>query len=199
MTDISQWGHWRPHFRSGEASERIRAWYRRVPCPRCGSPADRSCRTAAGHPTEHHLARRNAAGDPPYEEWRKDGLLPPARKVLPPILTESRAAQGQYTIDRPLGDAVAMTSHVITNWLGIALGDEAALDQFDQTALDLVLARGPEGTAEVMTVLAVQLAATISALAGPGSDPGEYLATLIHTQVELSRQRQRIQRTIPPE
>lgn len=65
MTDNEQpeaarWVHWRPQFRSGEETKRIRAWYRNAPCPRCDAPVGRACRTAAGHPTERHCARSDA-------------------------------------------------------------------------------------------------------------------------------------------
>lgn len=43
MTQAAQWGHWRPQFRSGEETKRIRAWYRRVACPGCSAAIGRAC------------------------------------------------------------------------------------------------------------------------------------------------------------
>ncbi|MEV5383082.1 hypothetical protein [Streptomyces sp. NPDC052721] len=36
-------------------------------CPASSAGPGRACRSASGYPTDHHRARRDAAGPPPYE------------------------------------------------------------------------------------------------------------------------------------
>ncbi|WP_245608090.1 zinc finger domain-containing protein [Streptomyces hokutonensis] len=196
MNQTAPWGHWRPQFRSGEESQRIRAWYRRIPCPGCKAAIGRACRSASGHPTDHHRARRDAAGPLPYEEWRKEGLFqssgPP---VIPAILEESHTASGEFGIDQPLGDAVAIVSHVLADRLGILLADESTLDRFDDAARTLVLARGPIGSADLVTVLASQVAKLATIIAGPFNDPETVFTTLIRDQVGLARQQQKARKS----
>ncbi|MFE7043132.1 hypothetical protein ACFU9X_27950 [Streptomyces atratus] len=198
MTEASQWGHWRPQFRSGEETKRIRAWYRRVACPKCEVPAGRACRTAAGHPTDRHRARRDAAGSPPYEEWKKEGLFQPAEPAeFPAILVDCQAARYEFNVDQPLGDAVAVVSHVLAHRLGIGLGDEPTLDQFDDAARALALARGPIGSADLVTVLAAQVATLATIIAGPLGDPEVMYAAVIRDQIAQARQRQKAEKSIP--
>ena len=198
MTQATQWGQWRLQFRSDEGTRRIRAWYRRVACPGCKAAIGRACRTAAGHPTDHHRARRNAAGTPPYEEWKKKGLFQmPGPTVIPTILEDSRTASGEFGIDQPLGDAVAMVSHVLADRLGIALADDAVLDRLDDAARTLVLARGPIGAADLVTVLASQVATLTNILAGGAITPETVYTALVRDQVNLARQREKARKSAP--
>lgn len=90
MTQADQWEQQRPRTGSGELGLRVRAWYRSVACPNCGAAVGRACRTAAGNSTDHHRARRDAAGPLPYQQWREEGVIPPE---LPAILKDSYAAR----------------------------------------------------------------------------------------------------------
>lgn len=97
MAEAFRWGHWRPQFRSGEETKRVRAWYRRVACPKCEVPAGRAGRTAAGRPTDMHRARHDAAGPPPYEDWKKGGLFQPVGPAgVPAILVECQSARANF-------------------------------------------------------------------------------------------------------
>ena len=184
MTGQEGWGHWRPQFRQGELSRLVRAWYRRVECSSCSAAVGRACRSLSGYPTDHHRVRRDAAGPPPYEEWRRQGLIPEIRRqAAPAVFDASRAAQSEFGVDEPLGDAVAVVRHVLADRLGFALGDEATLDRFDDAVRALVLARGPEGSADMITVLASQIATLALSLAGPVGDPETLLTTLVRSQV----------------
>ena len=197
MTETDRWGCWRPQFRSGEETKRIRAWYRRVACPGCNAAIGRACRTTAGHPTDHHRARRDAAGPPPYKEWRKQGLFQtPPPTAIPTILKDSSTASRQFGIDQPLGDAVAIVSHVLTDRLGIVLADDSTLDRLDDAARALVLARGPIGSADLVTVLASQVATLANIVAGPGNDPETVFTDLIRDRVALARQQQNAHKSI---
>ncbi|MFE7403202.1 hypothetical protein [Streptomyces sp. NPDC057557] len=190
-------GHWRPQFRSGEETKRLRAWYRQVACPKCEAPAGRACRTAAGHPTDRHRARRDAAGSPPYEDWKKEGLfqhLGPA--AIPAILVDCQTTRDDFGVDQPLGDAVAIVSHVLTHRLGIGLGDEPTLDRLDDAARALALARGPIGSADLVTVLAAQVATLASIIAGPHGDPEAMYTGLIRDQVDLARRQRDAEKSI---
>ncbi|MCX4403745.1 MULTISPECIES: hypothetical protein [unclassified Streptomyces] len=172
MTQADQWGHWRPQFQPGEETKRVRAWYRRVACPSCSAAIGRVCRSAAGHPTDHHRSRRDAAGPLPYEEWRKEGLFQtPRPRTRPSILEDSHKARGRFNIDEPLGDAVAIVSQVLADRLGIGLGDDTTIDRLDDAARTLVLARGPIGSADLVTVLAVQVGILAGVIAGRHSTP----------------------------
>ncbi|MEV7906616.1 zinc finger domain-containing protein [Streptomyces anulatus] len=191
MTDHGQRRTWRPQFRSGEETKRIRAWYRRVACPKCDAPAGRPCRTAAGYPTDRHRARRDAAGSPPYEKWQEEGLFqPPGPAETPAILVDSQAKRADFKVDQPLGDAVAIVSHVLAHRLGISLGDEPTLDQFDEAAYALALARGPIGSADLVTVLAAQVASLAGIIAGPFGDPEATYTAVIRDQVTQARRLQ---------
>ncbi|MFD0034919.1 hypothetical protein ACFVJK_43265 [Streptomyces sp. NPDC127172] len=189
MTESDRWGKWRPQFRSGEETKRVRAWYRQIVCSTCNADTGRACRTASGHPTEHHRARRDAAGPLPYEQWRKEGLFQtPTPPTRPAILKASEEARTQLGIDQSLGDAVAIVSHVLANRLGLALGDEATLDQLDDAARTLALARGPIASADLVTVLAVQVAELTAATAGPHDDLDAVFTTRVRERVRLARQ-----------
>jgi hypothetical protein len=182
-------------------SRLVRAWYRRVECSSCSAAVGRACRSLSGYPTDHHRARREAAGPPPYEEWRRQGLVPEdLRRAVPAVFDASRAAQVEFGVDESLGDAVAVVRHVLADRLGFTLGDEATLDRFDDAVRALVLARGPEGSADVITVLASQMATLTLSLAAPVGDPDALLTTLVRSQVAHVRgQRHAGQRLRPQE
>ncbi|WP_425576930.1 zinc finger domain-containing protein [Streptomyces fulvorobeus] len=82
-------GQGRRSLRSGPELDLVRSWNRRIECPTCKAVAGRACRTEGGHPTNHHRARRDAAGPLPYEKWRQQGLIPPPR-----IYTMPNAGRG---------------------------------------------------------------------------------------------------------
>ncbi|WP_189317645.1 hypothetical protein [Streptomyces brasiliensis] len=46
-------------------------------------------------------------------------------------IEDSHTARGQFNIDEPLGDAVAIVSRVLADWLGIGFGDDPAIDRLD--------------------------------------------------------------------
>ncbi|OPC76795.1 hypothetical protein B4N89_45810 [Embleya scabrispora] len=188
MTQQERWGHWRPAFRSGESVRLVRAWYRRVECPACGAAAGRACRSPSGYATNEHRARRDAAGQPPYEEWRQQGLIPENRHIpVPALLDACRAAREEFGIDESVGDAVAVVRNVLTDLIGIALGDDTTFDRLDDATRALVLARGPEGSADVITVLASLVVTLTRRLAEPDGDPDALLTALIRSQVDHAR------------
>ncbi|WP_308369181.1 MULTISPECIES: hypothetical protein [unclassified Streptomyces] len=158
--------------------------------------AGRSRRTPSGHPTSHHRARRDAAGPPPYEEWRKEGLIPELELplTLPAVLEVGRAAATEFGVEQSLADAAVMVRHFLADRLALTLGDEAALDLFDETARTLVLARGPEGSADVITVLVSQVVAFLPLLAGADRDPEVAYTEWLRSQVAHARRRQREER-----
>lgn len=190
MTQADQWEQQRPQTGSGELGLRVRAWYRNVACPNCGAAVGRACRTAAGNSTDHHRARRDAAGPLPYQQWREEGVIPPE---LPAILKDSYAARLQFNIDQPLGDTVAIVRHVLADRLGLV--DESALDRLDDAARALVLARGPAGSADLVTVLATQVARLARHIAGP-YDPDAVFTGLIREQVDRARQQQKARKGV---
>jgi hypothetical protein len=197
MTQAAHWGNWRPQVRSGEEAKRVRAWFRHVACPSCNAAIGRACRTATGHPTDHHRARRDATGPPPYEEWRKQGLIQtPRSAAIPTILKESHTACGHFGVDQPLEDAVAIVSHLLADRLGIGLGDDSALDRFDDAARALVLARGPIGSADLVTVLASQVATLLGMISGPYSAPETVFTNLIREQVNHTRRQQALRKSL---
>ncbi|WP_217215683.1 hypothetical protein [Streptomyces sp. AC550_RSS872] len=187
MTQADQWEQQSPKTGSGELGLRVRAWYRNVVCPNCGAAVGRACRTAAGNSTDHHRARRDAAGPLPYQQWREEGVIPPQ---LPAILKESYAARLQFNIDQPLGDTVAIVRHVMADQLGLSLADESTLDRLDDAARALVLARGPVGSADLVTVLTILVARLARDIAGP-YDPDKVFTGLIREQVDRARQLQK--------
>ena len=200
MTQAAQWGNWRPQSRSGEGVQRVRAWFRQVACPKCNSAIGRACRSNAGYPADHHRARRDAAGQPPYEEWRKAGLFQmpaPGPAAVPAILGNSRTMRTDFGVDQPIGDSVAIVSHVLADRLAIILGDESALDRFDDAARALVLARGPIGSADLVTVLTMQIANLVGIIAGPHGDPEAMFTGLVRDQIALTRRLEDIQKDIP--
>ncbi|MFE7795674.1 hypothetical protein [Streptomyces sp. NPDC057460] len=102
--------------------------------------------------------------------WKDCSIQTPRPEAIPAILVDGRphdAMRDDHGVDQPLGDAVAIGSHVLANRLGIGLGDEPTLDRLHAAACALAFARGPEGSADLVTVLATQVAALVSIIAGP--------------------------------
>ncbi|MEU0698124.1 hypothetical protein ABZ349_29665 [Streptomyces niveus] len=96
----------------------------------------------------------DAAGTPPYEEWRKEGLFrTPVQVAVLEILRDSYALRIRFNVDQPLGDAAAVVGHVLTHRVNFSLGDEPTLNRFDDAVRALALARGPVGSADLVTVL----------------------------------------------
>lgn len=89
---------------------------------------------------------------------------------------------------------MAIISPFLADRLGIALGDDPALDRFNDAARALVLARGPIHTADLVTVLASHVAALAGIVAGPIADPTDVFTELIRGRVALARQQRTVQR-----
>ncbi len=123
-------------------------------------------------------------------------VLAPGPAAVPAILVDSHTMRNEYNVDQSLGDAVAIVSHVLANRLGIGLGDDPTLDQLDDAARALALARGPEGSADLVTVLATQVAALVGTIAGPHGDPEAMFTDLIRDRVDLARQQRDTRRRI---
>jgi hypothetical protein len=148
----------------------------------------RACRTGNGHPADHHRARRDAAGMPPYEQWKRQGLWAgPRTFTMPAALKEAEKASIDYNVDIPLGDAVAVVRFFLADRLGIALEDQATLDRVDDAVRQLLAARGPVGSADLVTVLASLIATLLSEIAGPNGDPEALFDSMIHAQLDRAR------------
>ncbi|MGE6838475.1 hypothetical protein ACQKH3_23005 [Streptomyces niveus] len=111
--------------------------------------------------------------------------------MIPEILRDSDTMRDRFNVDEPLGDAAAIVGHALVHQVGFSLGDELVLDRFDDAARALALARGPVGSADLVTVLAAQVAALASILAGPFGDPEATYTTFVREQTSNARQQQR--------
>lgn len=181
-------GEWRRHLRSDAEMDLVRSWMRRVECPTCKTAAGRACRTAGGRPTNEHRARRDAVGPIPYEEWRKEGLIPEQRTyTIPAVLKESEKARADFNVDTALADGVAVVRMFLADRLGLFLQGEEAMDRIDDAVRKLIEVRGPVGTADVVTVLASQVASLLAASAGPDGDPEALFDTMIRAQIDMVR------------
>ncbi|MFG2895252.1 hypothetical protein [Streptomyces sp. NPDC048248] len=181
-------GEWRRHLRSGPELQLVRSWYRRIECPMCKAAAGRACRTGNGHPTDHHRARRDAAGMPPYEEWKQQGLWQQTRtSTMPAILKEAEKARTDYTVDVALGDAVAVIRLFLAEQLGLALGDNATFDRVDDAIRRLLQVRGPERSADLITVLGGLITGLLATAAGPDGNKEALFDSLIRTHVNEVR------------
>ncbi|MER7045359.1 zinc finger domain-containing protein [Streptomyces jumonjinensis] len=189
------WGEWRRHLRSGPEQQLVRDWYRRLECPTCKAVMGRACRTSNGHPADHHRARRDAAGPLPYEQWKQRGLwAEPKRFTMPAVLKEAEKARTDYNVDLALGDGVAVVRIFLAERLGIALKDEATLDRIDDAVRQLLQARGPARSADLVTVLASLIATLLSTTAGPDGDPEALFDSLISAQVNEARRLRAIEK-----
>ncbi|MGA5566615.1 zinc finger domain-containing protein [Streptomyces platensis] len=142
----------------------VRSWMRRVECPTCKAAAGRACRTAGGRPTNEHCARRDAVGPIPYAKWRMEGLIPEQRTyTIPAVLKESEKARADYSVDTALADGVAVVRMFLADRLGLFLQSEEAMDRIADAVRKLIEVRGPVGTADVVTVLASQVASMLAA------------------------------------
>ncbi|KIF02960.1 hypothetical protein PL81_27010 [Streptomyces sp. RSD-27] len=186
--DTSAGGSWQRKAHSGPLVQLARDWERRVPCPTCQASEGRACRTTGGYPTNEHRGRRDAAGTPPYEEWRKQGLWARATPLeRPPLLQAAHTARTAYRVDTSLADSIAVVKAFLSERLGIALKDDATLDRLDAAVQELVEARGPAATADLVTVLASYVVSFTALMAGPGGDLDEFFDTYIRTQLDTAR------------
>ncbi|MFF3257437.1 hypothetical protein ACFYWP_42180 [Actinacidiphila glaucinigra] len=106
---------------------------------------------------------------------------------MPAVLKEAEKARTDYNVDLALGDGVAVMKILFAERLGIALQDEATLDRFDDAVRRLLQVRGPERSADVVTVLASFIASLLSTMAGPDGDPEVLFDSLIRAQVTEAR------------
>ncbi|MBX9399479.1 hypothetical protein K4749_39590 [Streptomyces sp. TRM72054] len=181
-------GEWRRHLRSDHEMDLVRSWIRRLECPTCKTAAGRACRTAGGRPTDHHRARRDAAGPIPYEEWRQQGLIPEQRTyTMPAVLKETEKARADFNVDTALADGVAVVRMFLADRLGLFLQGEEAMDRIDDAVRQLIEVRGPVGTADLVTVLASLVTTLLSANAGPDGDPDALFEAVIRAQVDMAR------------
>ncbi|MFB7509165.1 hypothetical protein [Streptomyces broussonetiae] len=70
----------------------------------------------------------------------------------------------------------------------IGLGDDPTIDRLDDAARTLVRARGPIGSADLVTVFAVQVGILADLIAGPHSDPETVYTDLVREHVARARQ-----------
>ncbi|MEV5567700.1 hypothetical protein AB0L54_33320 [Streptomyces sp. NPDC052196] len=188
-------GEWRRHLRSDAEMDLVRSWMRSVECPTCKTAAGRACRTAGGRPTSEHRARRDAVGPIPYAKWRKEGIIPEQRTyTIPAVLKESDKARADFNVDTALADGVAVVRMFLADRLGLLLQGEEAMERIDEAVRKLIEVRGPVGTADVVTVLAHQVASLLAASAGPDGDPEALFDTMIHAQIDTARKMQKIQK-----
>ncbi|MER5359028.1 hypothetical protein [Streptomyces sp. NPDC002785] len=195
MTQQESWGYWRPQLKSGQLTELTKSWFRRVECTACGAVVGRACRSAGGYPTNHHKARRAAAGAPPYKEWRAQGLInTPEPRPATALTQAAQAAQQEFRVDQPLGDAVALVRRFLADRAGQETVSEEVLDHYDQEVRALLLARGPEGSTEIVTVLAGQLASLLKG-ANPKAPDAAYTEA-VTKQISYARAHQRLERLL---
>ncbi|MFF1690758.1 hypothetical protein [Streptomyces sp. NPDC058254] len=188
-------GEWRRHLRSDAEMDLVRSWMRRVECPTCKAVVGRACRTAGGRPTNEHRARRDAVGPIPYEQWRQQGLIPPQRTyTIPAVLKETEKARKDFNVDTALADGVAIVRMFLADRLGLFLQGEETMDRIDDAVRKLIEVRGPVGTADLVTVLASQVAALLSANAGPDGDPDTLFETVIRAQLDMARTMQKFEK-----
>ncbi|WP_331720049.1 hypothetical protein [Streptomyces sp. NBC_00147] len=188
-------GEWRRHLRSDAEMDLVRSWMRRVECPTCKAVVGRACRTAGGRPTNEHRARRDAVGPIPYAKWRQQGLIPPQRTyTIPAVLKETEKARKDFNVDTVLADGVAIVRMFLADRLGLFLQGEEAMDRIDDAVRKLIEVRGPVGTADLVTVLASQVAALLSANAGPDGDPDALFETVIRAQLDMVRTMQKFEK-----
>ncbi|MEV2255737.1 hypothetical protein AB0I94_35170 [Streptomyces sp. NPDC050147] len=93
-----------------------------------------------------------------------------------------------------MADGVAVVRMFLADRLGLFLQGEEAMNRIDDAVRKLIEVRGPVGTADVVTVLAHQVASLLAASAGPDGDPEALFDTVTGTQVDMARKMQKIQR-----
>lgn len=167
-------GEWRRHLRSDAEMGLVRSWMRRVECPTSKAAVGRACRTAGGRPTNEHRARRDAVGPIPYEEWRKEGLIPEQRTYrIPAVLEESEKARAEF------------------------IQGQEAMDHIDDAVRKLIEVRDRGGTADVVAVLAARVASLLAASAAPDGAPEALFGTMIRAQIATAHKMQKIQKECP--
>ncbi|MFG3014147.1 hypothetical protein ACGFZB_27735 [Streptomyces cinerochromogenes] len=72
------------------------------------------------------------------------------------------------------------------------------MDRIDEDVRTLLLARGPEGSTQVVAVLASQIA-TFLILTAPDGDPGALCSDWIRSQIESAREFQRAEKRLRPQ
>ncbi|MEU9594364.1 hypothetical protein AB0D84_32240 [Streptomyces sp. NPDC048193] len=110
------------------------------------------------------------------------------------MLKESDKARADFNVDTALADGVAVVRMFLADRLGLLLQGEEAMDRIDDAVRKLIEVRGPVGTADVVTVLAHQVASLLAVSAGPDGDPEAFFDTMIRAQIDTARRMQRIQR-----
>ncbi|MFJ1930374.1 MULTISPECIES: hypothetical protein [unclassified Streptomyces] len=102
------------------------------------------------------------------------------------MLKESEKARTDFNVDTALADGVAVVR--------MFLEGEEAMDRVDDAVRKLIEVRGPVGTADVVTVLASQVASLLAANAGSNGDPEALFDTLIRAQIDLARRMNAIEK-----
>ncbi|MFB7341246.1 hypothetical protein ACFCZ6_14410 [Streptomyces hydrogenans] len=103
-------------------------------------------------------------------------------------------ARLELRVDEPVGDAVALVRRFIADQNGLLLLDKEILDRLDQDVRALLLMRGPEGSAEIVTVLAAQLAGLMT-MSAPQT-AGEAYTALVTGQIDVTRERERFEQDL---
>ncbi|WP_409240590.1 hypothetical protein [Streptomyces sp. PA5.6] len=71
------------------------------------------------------------------------------------------------------------------------------MDRIDDAVRKLIEVRGPVGTADVVTVLAAQVASLLAASARPDGAPEALFDTMIRAQIATARKMQKIEEERP--
>ncbi|MCX5078464.1 hypothetical protein OG321_39170 [Streptomyces sp. NBC_00424] len=135
------------------------------------------------------------------KQWRKEGLVPELELPYKPpaVLQAGRVAAAEFGVEQSLADAAVIVRHLLVDRLALTLGDEEALDLFDEAARTLVLARGPEGAADMITALVFQIVAFLPMLAGPDRDIELAYTEWLGSQITHARRQQREERRMRAE
>ncbi|MGW6488194.1 hypothetical protein [Streptomyces sp. NPDC055056] len=110
--------------------------------------------------------------------------------MLPTVLKQAEEARTRYKVETSLSDAITVVQLFLTHELGLVLQDEATLDRIDDDVRELLRARGPVGTADMVTVLASLVTSLLNSAATPDGSPQALFDSLIHNQVETTRRLQ---------
>ncbi|MGW5336022.1 hypothetical protein [Streptomyces bauhiniae] len=110
------------------------------------------------------------------------------------MLKESEKARADFDVDTALADGVAVVRMFLADRLGLFLQGEEAMDRIDDAVRKLIEVRGPVGTADVVTVLAGQVASLLAAHAGPDGDPEALFDVMIRAQIDMARRMHAIEK-----
>ncbi|MFD9149706.1 hypothetical protein [Streptomyces diastaticus] len=86
------------------------------------------------------------------------------------MFKESDKARVDFNVDTALADGVAVVRMFLADRIELFLQGEEGMDRIDDAARKLIEVRGPVGTADVVTVLAHQVASLLTATAGADGD-----------------------------